>query len=213
VNEAGKISDTMNRMAAIVLKAGREKSVKQHHPWIFSGAVANVYGNPKAGETVDVLTTNGNWLGRAAFNPFSNIRARLWTWDETETIDTTFFKRRLSRAIGSRRGLYPEGDCLALRLVYAESDGIPGLIVDRYADWLVVQFLTAGVEYWRDVVIDTLVELTGIRNIYERSDVSESRKTGFTFWWMSDMVRRQDFIWISASIASGCAHWRPGGGC
>ncbi|MEJ5202776.1 MAG: class I SAM-dependent methyltransferase [Anaerolineales bacterium] len=168
----------MNRMAAIVLKAGREKSVKQHHPWIFSGAVANVYGNPKAGETVDVLTTNGNWLGRAAFNPFSNIRARLWTWDETETIDTTFFKRRLSRAIGSRRGLYPEGDCLALRLVYAESDGIPGLIVDRYADWLVVQFLTAGVEYWRDVVIDTLVELTGIRNIYERSDVDTRKLEG-----------------------------------
>jgi 23S rRNA (cytosine1962-C5)-methyltransferase len=165
-------------MAAIILKAGREKSVRQHHPWVFSGAVANVRGNPKAGETVDVLAADGSWLGRAAFNPFSNIRARLWTWDETETIDATFFRRRLSRAIESREAIYPENDRSALRLVYAESDGIPGLIVDRYRDWLVAQFLTVGIECWRGEVIAALVELTGIKNIYERSDVDIRKLEG-----------------------------------
>lgn len=164
--------------AAIVLKSGREKSVRQHHPWIFSGAVARVEGRPDIGETVDVLGWNGEWLGRAAFNPLSNIRARLWTWNEAESIDIEFFRRRLTKAIENRKTLYPEDDRLALRLVHAESDGLPGLIVDRYANWLVVQFLTAGIERWQEVVRDVLVELTGIQNVYERSDVDIRRLEG-----------------------------------
>ncbi len=168
----------MRYPTAIVLKTGREKSVRQHHPWIFSGAVARVRGHPKAGDTVEVLAANGEWLGRAAFSPLSNIRARLWSLDETEVINADFFGRRLSRAIENRKTSYPEDDRLALRLVYAESDGLPGLIVDRYADWLVVQFLTAGIERWRGIVRDVLVELTGIRNVYERSDVDIRKLEG-----------------------------------
>ncbi len=165
-------------MASIVLKAGREKSVKQHHPWIFSGAVAQVHSHPKMGETVDVLTVNDEWLGRAAFNPFSNIRARLWTWDKEEHVDIDFFRKRLHQAIESRNTISLGEEQSALRLVYAESDGLPGLIVDQYTDWLVVQFLTARIEGWRKEIINILIELTGIQNVYERSDVDVRKLEG-----------------------------------
>jgi 23S rRNA (cytosine1962-C5)-methyltransferase len=162
--------------AAIYLKPGRQKSVLNHHPWLFSGAVGRLVGDPRSGETVAVFADNGEHLGWAAFSPESSIRARLWTWNRDELVDETFFRNKLKNALDLRHDLLPGAD--ACRLVHAESDGLPGLVVDRYADWLVVQCLSAGIERWRDTLFDLLMELTGAVGIYERSDVEVRRLEG-----------------------------------
>jgi len=161
-------------LPSLTLKTGREKSLLRRHPWIFSGAVARVDGTPQPGETVGILTDKGQFLARGAYSPTSQIRARVWTFDPNEQVDVDFFRRRINSAIKQRTVLIPdqkgERGTDALRLIHAESDGIPGLIVDRYADYLVVQFLSTGAEFWRETIIETLSELTGLNNIYERSD-------------------------------------------
>jgi 23S rRNA (cytosine1962-C5)-methyltransferase len=159
-------------MPSLILNPGREKSLLRRHPWVFSGAVSRVAGEPASGETVDLLAADGQFLGQAAYSPTSQIRARLWTFDPSEPVDEDFFRRRLQRAISARSSLLSAlcSPLSALRLVYAESDGLPGLIVDRYADTLVLQSLTAGSEYWKDTLADLLVELTGLKDLYERSD-------------------------------------------
>jgi 23S rRNA (cytosine1962-C5)-methyltransferase len=159
----------------IHLKPGREKSLRRHHPWIFSGAVERVAGKPVAGDTVELRSSSGATLARAAYSPASQIRARVWTFDPAEEVDAGFFRRRVMRALALREGLPAAKHGNALRLVHAESDGLPGLVVDRYADVLVAQFLAAGVERWREPILDALAELTGCEAIYERSD-AETRK-------------------------------------
>lgn len=158
-------------MKSLLLRPGRERTVLQHHPWVFSGAVAQLQGKPDPGETVAVRAPQGDFLAYGAYSPQSRIAARLWTWDAAETVDADFLRRRLQAALDLRRSLVPEGETDAMRLVHAESDGLPGLVVDRYADLLVVQFLSAGAEHWRETLLELLVELTGIRRVYERSDV------------------------------------------
>lgn len=158
-------------MKSILLRPGRERSVLMHHPWVFSGSVAQLQGKPEPGETVAVRAPQGNFLGYAAFSPTSRISARMWTWNEAETVDADFFRRRLQGALDLRKAVVRPGETDAIRLVHGESDGLPGLVVDRYAEMLVVQCLSAGAERWRDVIVDLLVELTGIPNVYERSDV------------------------------------------
>ena len=153
-----------------MLKKGREKSVKRHHPWIFSGAVEKITGDPSLGDTVEVRDASGQTLALAAFSPHSQIRARVWTFDPGEEVDAGFFRARLARALALREGLPAARHTNALRLVHAESDGLPGLVVDRYADVLVAQFLAAGVERWRDPILDALAELTASEAVYERSD-------------------------------------------
>jgi 23S rRNA (cytosine1962-C5)-methyltransferase len=156
---------------AIYLKPGREKSVKQRHPWIFSGAVARVQVTPEKGSTVEVFSAGGELLGRAAYSPESNIRARMWTGRADERVDIDFFHARVQRAIDLRQCLAIEANTNAYRLVYAESDGLPGLIVDRYGPVLVVQSLTAGSDYWLTTLVGLLVEHTGAQQVFERSDV------------------------------------------
>jgi 23S rRNA (cytosine1962-C5)-methyltransferase len=158
-------------LPTLKLKPGREKSVLQRHPWIFSGAVAEVSGNPGSGDTVEIRSASGQWLAQAAFSPGSNIRARIWTWDEDEKINEEFFHRRVAGAVGMRRPLNLDEQTSAYRIVHAESDGLPGLIVDRYGDFLVMQILTAGAEHWRDAIVQALLQVTGLANIFERSDV------------------------------------------
>jgi 23S rRNA (cytosine1962-C5)-methyltransferase len=153
-------------MHVVKIKPGREKSALQRHPWLFSGALAPFTGTPASGETVKVLDQHGRFLGWAAWSSESQIRLRFWSFDERETIDREFFHRRLARAIAMRSCI--DGD--AKRLVHGESDGLPGLIVDRYGDVLVVQLLSAGPEAWRDVLCDELLALTGAHVVYERSD-------------------------------------------
>ena len=160
------------------LKPGREKSVRRRHPWIFSGAVERVEGAPGPGSTVDVLDARGRFLARAAYSPASQIRFRVWTLDPDEEVDRDFFRRRVARAVESRRRLGLLGERQACRLVFAESDGLPGLVVDRYARELVCQFLSAGAESWRDTIVALLAEVCAPTAIYERSEGSARKKEG-----------------------------------
>ncbi|MGH8669688.1 MAG: class I SAM-dependent rRNA methyltransferase [Burkholderiales bacterium] len=152
------------------LKKGRDKSLRRRHPWIFSGAVEKISGKPGAGDTVAVRDASGQTLAKAAYSAQSQIRARAWTFDPEEEVDAAFFRARLQRALALREALPASRHTNALRLVHGESDGLPGLIVDRYADVLVAQFLAAGVERWREPILDLLAELTGCAAIFERSD-------------------------------------------
>jgi 23S rRNA (cytosine1962-C5)-methyltransferase len=160
------------------LKQGRERSLLRRHPWVFSGAIERVEGSPAPGATVDIVASTGEFLGRAAFSPASQIRARLWTFDPRESVDTAFLRRRLERAIESRRRLGLLDADAACRLVFSESDGLPGLIVDRYADFLVCQFLSSGAEAWAPALVELLVELCAPRGVYERSEGSGRHKEG-----------------------------------
>ena len=165
-------------LASLHLKPGREKSVEKGHPWVFSGAVARVDGAPGLGETVIVKSSTGEALGLAAYSPQSQIRGRMWSLDVSAQVDVNFLRQRLIRSLAMRSHLIAAGETNALRLVHAESDGIPGLVVDQYAETLVVQCLTAGAEHWRDVLVDLLVELTGASGVFERSDVEVRRLEG-----------------------------------
>lgn len=165
----------MNR---VILQKGRERSLLRRHPWIFSGAVNRLEGTPQPGETVAVFAADGRFLGRGAYSPVSQIRIRIWTFDEQEEIDEAFFQRRLQTALARREALQIPRQTNAFRLVSAEADGLPGLIVDRYGDFLVCQFLCVGAAHWQETIIEQLQALPGIRGIYERSDVEVRKKEG-----------------------------------
>jgi 23S rRNA (cytosine1962-C5)-methyltransferase len=155
----------------VQLRRGRERSIARRHPWLFSGAIARVEGDPSPGDTVDIRAADGAWLARAAWSPTSRIRARIWTFVD-EPVDEDFLRRRLSAAIEARTGLEddPVTGSNAYRLVHGESDHLPGLIVDRYADTLVVQLLTVGVDRRRETIAGMLADLTGADRVWERSD-------------------------------------------
>jgi 23S rRNA (cytosine1962-C5)-methyltransferase len=161
----------------VVLKKGREKSVLRRHPWIFSGAVARVEGQPQGGAVVDVRDSGGNWLARGLINQESQIVVRLLTWED-EPLDGAFWRRRLERALAGRKSLENNSTTDAYRLVHAESDGLPGLTVDRYGAHLVVQFLALGAEARREELLAALAELCEPHSIYERSDVDVRQKEG-----------------------------------
>jgi 23S rRNA (cytosine1962-C5)-methyltransferase len=163
----------------VVLKKGRAKPVLQHHPWVYSGAIERIEGEPVDGDVVDVCDAGNNWLARGYINRQSQIVVRLLTWRQDEPIDSAFWRRRLERAVAARQFLADDPSTNAYRLVHAESDYVPGLIVDRYGDWLVVQLLTLGVERWRDELAGLLADLLGgVRGICERSDSDVREKEG-----------------------------------
>lgn len=164
--------------AAIFLQPGRERSVLRRHPWIFSKAIDKVKGKPAAGEPVDLFSHDGRWLARAAWSPASQIRARIWTFDRQETIDTDFFLNRLRWAQAGRDELIQRQDLSAYRLVAAESDGLPGITIDRYNDYLVCQLLSAGAEYHKEQLFAALRQLYPNCSLYERSDVAVRKKEG-----------------------------------
>lgn len=157
----------------IKLNSGREKSLQRLHPWVFASAIQKADLDSAAGiasgSTVDLLSADGQFLARAAYSPQSQIRARVWTFAD-EPVDAEFFRARIRAAIQHRAALGAMNHSSACRLIHAESDGLPGLIVDRYGDLLVMQSLTAGAEYWKQIIADLLLEETGLKDIYERSD-------------------------------------------
>ncbi len=157
-------------MPSLILKPGRERSLLRRHPWIFSGAVARVDEGLEPGSTVEIRSAGGEFLARAAYSPKSQICGRVWTFAD-EPVDAEFLQRRIHRALQARSIIGVAAEADALRLIYAESDHLPGLIVDRYADVLVVQLLSAGAEFWRDTILEILAVETGLGRIYERSDV------------------------------------------
>ncbi len=157
-------------MNSIILKKGKESALLRRHPWVFSGAIERVEGEPQAGSTVKVLDHQGNFLASGAFSPQSSIRVRVWSFDPEDVIDERFISERLRQAIALRSRLKSLSVTNACRLVNAESDGLPGLIVDRFADVLVLQSLTQGSEYWKTTILAALQDLTGLTSVFERSD-------------------------------------------
>lgn len=156
---------------SVILQKGREKSLLRHHPWIFASAIESIQGSPLLGDTVDIFSNRGDFLAKGAYSPHSNIRARIWSWQPDTNIDEDFFYNKLANSINLRKAIPDLSSTNAYRLVYGESDGIPGLIVDRYADTLIMQCLSAGIEHWQNAIAVMLAELTGVKAIYERSDV------------------------------------------
>ena len=138
--------------------------------------MASIQGDTASGDTILVRSSKDEFLAYAAYSPKSQIVARVWSWDEDETIDKNFFARRIVKSIESRSSLSAITN--AMRWVNAESDGIPGLVVDRYAQFAVCQFLTAGVEKWKSEIADVLMAQEGIIGVYERSDVDVREKEG-----------------------------------
>ena len=160
----------------IILKPGREKPLLARHPWMSSGAIACVE-NVSAGDTVDVCDSAGRFIARGYYNARSQIAARVWTFDD-EPIDRAFLRARLERALAARDARIDRATTNAYRLVNAESDFLPGLIVDRYADFVIIQFLTLGVEQRKAELVDLVAELLAPRGIFERSDVDVREKEG-----------------------------------
>ncbi len=193
-------------MKTIRLRPGKERSLLRRHPWIFESAIAR--GAADAGETVRVESHEGQFLAWAAFSPVSKIRARVWSFDESQRIDAAFFKLTCARAVSARTRFDIQSD--ALRLVHGESDGLPGLIVDRYGDTLVAQFLCAGAERWKAVLADALLAATGLTRLYERSDASGREREGLpqVSGWLSgdgpvELVLREHDWQLALNIATG----------
>ncbi|WP_457281111.1 class I SAM-dependent rRNA methyltransferase [Polaromonas sp. P5_D5] len=161
-------------MKIIRLRDGKERSLLRRHPWIFDGAIAK--GGGDAGETVRVESHAGEFLGWAAFSPASRIRARVWSFDEAQRIDAAFFSARIAQALKARELFDIQSD--GRRLIHGESDGLPGLVVDRYADTLVAQFSSCGAEKWKSVIVEALLAQTGLTRLYERSDASSRALEG-----------------------------------
>ncbi len=162
----------------LILKPERDKSIRHRHPWVFSGAVARRSGPVSPGQTVDIIGHDGVWLARGTASTHSQMIARLWTWDRDEEIDATLIQRRLERAIAGRAALAADPNTTAYRLVFSESDGLPGVIVDRYGDWLAVQLLTQGAVEHTGTIVTALAANLDIRGIYERSDVEIRAREG-----------------------------------
>jgi len=153
-------------MKVITLRDGKERSLERRHPWVFESSIAS--GKADAGETVRVQAKDGRFLAWASYSPASQIRLRAWSFVETDRIDSAFFARRIEQAVAVRARLPSESD--AMRLIHGESDGLPGLVVDRYGDLLSVQFLSVGVERFKASITELLMQATGVKRIYERSD-------------------------------------------
>ena len=198
---------TDNRAMKIIrLKPGKERSLLRRHPWIFDGAIAK--GGGDAGETVRIESHEGHFLAWGAFSPSSKIRIRVWSFDEAERIDVDFFAVRIAKAIAARQLFDIQSD--GLRLIHGESDGLPGLVVDRYGDTLVAQFSSCGSEKWKGVIADCLLAQTGLTRLYERSDASVRSLEGLpeaTGWLAGSgstgiMLKEHDWK-LSLDIAEG----------
>ncbi|MDO9291586.1 MAG: class I SAM-dependent methyltransferase [Hydrogenophaga sp.] len=193
-------------MKTIRLRAGKERSLLRRHPWIFESAIAK--GAADAGETVRVESSDGNFLAWAAYSPASKIRARVWSFDESQRIDATFLIAAVASSVRARGRFDIQSD--SMRLVHGESDGLPGLIVDRYGDTLVAQFLSSGAERWKEVLTDALLDATGLTKLYERSDASGRALEGLpeVSGWLRgegpvDLVLREHDWRLAVNIATG----------
>ena len=193
-------------MKNLRLREGKERSLLRRHPWIFESAIAK--GSADHGETVRVESHSGEFLAWAAFSPQSKIRARAWSFDPAQHITPQFFREQLDRAIAARTRFDIPSN--AMRLVHGEADGLPGLVVDRYGDTLVAQFLSAGAERWKDALADALLAATGLARLYERSDTSTRALEGLpeTKGWLRGdgptRLRLQEHGWdMGVDISTG----------
>ncbi len=165
-------------MPSVTLKKSADSFIKRKHPWIFSGAIDRVEGNPSNGGTVQIFTSDKKLIGNGGFSPSSQIRVRVWSFDSEEKIDEGFFRRKITLANSLREKIIDISKTNAYRIINAESDGLPGLIVDRYSEYLVCQFLSAGVEANKEIIIKILSETFKPTGLFERSDVEVRTKEG-----------------------------------
>ena len=168
----------MSDLPVAIIKSGREKSLLRRHPWIFSGAIQKITGAAAAGATIAVVNKEQQRLGLGAYSPHSQITIRMWCFEPSENVNEAFFRSAIARALQARSALKISDRTNLQRLVFAEADNLPGLIVDRYADYLVAQFLTAGAEYHKQQIVKILQECFPAYNIYERSDDAVRQKEG-----------------------------------
>ncbi len=168
----------MSDLPVAIIKSGREKSLVRRHPWIFLGAIQKITGAAVAGATIAVVNKDQQGIGLGAYSPHSQITIRMWCFDPSENINDAFFRSTINRAIQARNIIENSAGTNMQRLIYAEADNLPGLIVDRYANYLVVQFLTVGVEYHKQQIVKILQECFPAYNIYERSDEAARKKEG-----------------------------------
>jgi 23S rRNA (cytosine1962-C5)-methyltransferase len=164
-------------MDTIILKPQRERSLKRRHPWVFSGAVQSAEGEPQPGGTVALRAADGAWLACGAYSGASEIRVRVWSFDPKDEVGPAFLRSRIERAVAARAALVAS-DVSGCRLVFGESDLLPGLIVDRYGDFLVCQFLTVGAERWKQEIVQALMAVVKPVGIFERSDADARAKEG-----------------------------------
>jgi 23S rRNA (cytosine1962-C5)-methyltransferase len=162
--------------AALVLKPGKDKSLRRRHPWIYAAAVARIDGDPAAGQTVEVRAADGEWVAWAAYSTSSSYRARAWSFNAADHIDGSWLEARVRAAVARRAALGEASS--AVRLVFGESDRLPGLVVDRYGEQLVTQFHSSGVDRWRAELVAALVAATGCANVFDRSDASTRQRDG-----------------------------------
>lgn len=193
-------------MKVIRLRDGKERSLLRRHPWVFEGSIAK--GKADAGETVRVEAQDGRFLAWGAYSPESQIRVRAWSFNEAQRIDAEFFAQRIQRAVALRARLALPSD--GQRLIHGEADGLPGLIVDRYADTLSAQFLSAGVERWKDPIADALLQASGLSRLYERSDAHVRALEGLqpqTGWLRgsgaTELVIREHGWQLTLDVAEG----------
>ncbi len=208
-NSKDIISDPIT--AFITLKPGRDKPVKQFHPWIFSGAIDSIKGKPDPGDLVQLLDKNGRFLATAYYNPHSQIRCRILSWDANETIDTDFWHRKMAQAINGRSALNLTPHTTAYRLIFGESDLLPGLVVDKYGDYLVMQCLTMGIDRRKTMLAERLADLCRPTGILERSDADVRKKeglkqtTGLLWGEMppADLIIRENGIQFAVNLTGG----------
>ncbi len=168
----------IHNMPSIKLKKGRDKSFNSKHPWIFSGAIDSVKDINTNGETVDIISGDGKFLGYGSYSSHSQISVRVLSFNPDEKIDLDLFHRRINDAAELRKQIINDETTNAYRIINAESDLLPGLVVDKYGDYLVCQFLSAGAEFWKNETVKILVSLFNPTGIFERSDVEVREKEG-----------------------------------
>jgi 23S rRNA (cytosine1962-C5)-methyltransferase len=197
--------------ARIYLKVSREKSLLRKHPWIFSQAINKIKGKPMLGDTVDIFDHKEKWIARGAYSPESQIRVRVWSFNEKEEIDSEFFRNKLLSAQSRREWFIEQGELTGYRLIAGESDGLPGITIDRYDNLIVCQLLSAGADFQRYTLVEVLKELYPNCSIYERSDVDVRKKEGLepvTGWLTEPLestacVIKEHGLSINVDIAKG----------
>ena len=197
--------------ARIYLKVSREKSLLRKHPWIFSQAINKIKGNPMLGDTVDIYDHKEKWLARGAYSPESQIRVRVWSFNEKEEIDSEFFRNKLLSAQSRREWFIEQGELTGYRLIAGESDGLPGITIDRYDNLIVCQLLSAGADFQRYTLVEVLKELYPDCSIYERSDVDVRKKEGLepVTGWLTEPLEstaciiKEHGLSINVDIAKG----------
>lgn len=168
---------TFATMKKIILNKGKDKAAWQLHPWIFSGAIAQVHGKPQNGDIVSVFNQEAEFIAYGMYNGNSRVAVRLLEWDPQQEINEAWWRKRVAKAVNNRKALLTENNN-TVRLIFAEADFLPGLIADKYADYISIQVHAAGTEAVKAIIVDELANSLKPLGIYERSDLKSREHEG-----------------------------------